>query len=70
MTQESMVYEHLLKLGSITSMEAFSAYKITRLSDRIYRLRAKGVPVDTIDEQTTVNGRPCTFRRYILRKEK
>lgn len=70
MTQEQMVYEHMLAHGSITSMEAFSLYKITRLSDRIFKLRQKGEPIDTVDEKTTVNGRPCTYRRYYLRKEK
>lgn len=70
MTQERMVYEHLLTHGSITSMEAFSLYKITRLSDRIFRLRQKGEAIDTVDEKTTVNGRPCTYRRYFLKKER
>ena len=69
MTQKQTVYEHMLTHGSITSMEAFSLYKITRLSEYIHELRKEGKPVITSDERTTVNGRSCIYRRYFLKKE-
>lgn len=42
MTQNEMILEHLRNRGSITSMEAIQRYGITRLSARIYDLRAGG----------------------------
>lgn len=41
MTQEEMVLNHLKGHGTITSMEAFSKYKITRISEYIRQLREK-----------------------------
>ena len=42
MTQNEMILNHIKKHGSITSMEAFAEYNITRLSGRIHELRAQG----------------------------
>ena len=43
------VLEHLRAYGCITSMEAYDNYKATRLSDIIFRLRNKGIRIQTID---------------------
>ena len=43
------VLEHLQTYGYITSMEAYDNYKATRLGDIIFRLRNRGVKIDTID---------------------
>ena len=70
MTQKEMVLRHLETFGSITSMEAFNDYGITRLSDVIFRLRNEGVKIDSVNE--TRNNRfdvPTTFSRYTLVKE-
>lgn len=41
MTQHETVLEHLMKYQSISSMEAFEEYKITRVGAIIYNLRHK-----------------------------
>lgn len=38
-SQEQIVLKHLKKYGSITSMEAFSRYTITRLAAVVFVLR-------------------------------
>ena len=46
-TQEQIVKEHLNRHGSITSIHAISEYGITRLSDKIYKLRGEGMNIET-----------------------
>jgi hypothetical protein len=48
MSQLKTIKKHLLQKGSITSLEAFRRYKITRLSARIYDLREQGMRIKTI----------------------
>lgn len=55
MTQNEMILNHIKKHGSITSMEAFSEYNITRLSGRIHELRAQGHKIIT-DHEKANNG--------------
>lgn len=50
MTQEKIILEHLKRRGRITSYEAFLEYRITRLSGRIFELRAKGYDIATTME--------------------
>ena len=38
-TQTDVILEHLKNYGTITSMEAFDLYGVTRLAAIIYRLR-------------------------------
>lgn len=45
--QVEIVYNHLKNIGTITSMEAIKLYGITRLSDKIFILRKKGVNITT-----------------------
>lgn len=47
MTQFEQIKEHLEKYKTITSMEAFQKYGITRLSATIFNLRAVGYVIDT-----------------------
>ena len=70
MTQKDMVLRHLQDFGSITSMEAFNDYGITRLSDVIFRLRNEGFKINTNDE-TRKNryGVLTTYARYTLDKK-
>lgn len=45
--QRIKIYEHMKNHGSITTMEAYELYHITRLSGRIYDLRHRdGVLID------------------------
>lgn len=55
MTQNEIILNHIKKHGSITSMEAFAEYNITRLSGRIHELRAKGHKITT-DKEKSRNG--------------
>lgn len=63
-TQEDIVLRHL-KRKSITSMEAFELYKITRLSAKIFNLRADGYNIITKRETNPTTG--ATYGKYILR---
>lgn len=47
LSQEDVIARHLEKHGSITSMEAFETYRITRLSGRIFDLRQRGMDIVT-----------------------
>lgn len=47
MTQIEKVLRHLQKFGSITTWEAIQQYGITRLSDKIFRLRKKGININS-----------------------
>ena len=46
-TQRKQILEHLKKHGKITSMEAFGLFGCTRLSGRIYDLKAEGYTILT-----------------------
>ena len=55
MSQVDMVLRHINDHGSITSMEAFGEYGITRLSDVILKIRRKcGMTIIT-DTRESVN---------------
>lgn len=45
MTQLERVANHLQEHGSITSMEAFEQYGITRLSAKVFDLRKQGMDI-------------------------
>lgn len=68
-SQSEMIKKHLTKRGSITSWEAIKLYGCTRLSAKIYDLRAEGMDIKT-DHVTKKNryGYPVTFANYILQK--
>jgi len=71
MTQEQRVLRHLKEFGKITSYEAFREYNITRLSAKIYNLRADGYKIITT-YKTTKNryGESVTFGVYTLENNK
>lgn len=68
-SQGEMIRKHLVKKRSITSWEAIKLYGCTRLSAKIYDLRAEGMNIKT-DHITKKNryGYPVTFANYILVK--
>lgn len=53
MTQTQAIINHLLKFGSITSMEAFEKYGATRLSAIIFCLRKRGYMIINKEHETT-----------------
>ena len=64
MKQKDLVLSHLMK-GTITSMEAFQLYNITRLADRIFVLRKDGWKIST----KTIKKNGESFAEYRLEKQ-
>lgn len=62
-SQEKIVLNHLREYGSITSMDAFSRYTITRLAAVIFVLR-KDYDIETVMRYR--NGKP--YAEYHLRE--
>ena len=66
-SQVEKVLIHLIKFGTITSWEAIQTYRITRLSDKIYLLRKKGINISTIDSSNiNQEGIKTEFATYKL----
>ena len=63
-TQNEMILHHMKVHGSITTMEAFQKYGVTRLSGRIWELRKKYNIIST--PVTTINGKKIA--RYSLKE--
>lgn len=68
-TQAQIIQDHMEKHGSITSLEAFRLYDITRLSAAIYILRHSGVDVGATREVSNKSGRNKYFHRYFIKEE-
>lgn len=67
--QKDKVLKHIKEFGSITSIEAFDKYRITRLSDRIFNLRNEGIDIiTTMVTKKTDHGHE-TFARYTLNEQ-
>jgi hypothetical protein len=62
MTQEKLVLTHLKRHRTITPMQAWSRYSITRLADVVHKLRRHGHSVLTEPQRT---GR-TTYAKYRL----
>ena len=64
-TQQNEVLKHLKKHRSLTSKEAFELFGATRLSDVIFKLRAKGYDIrTTMIESKTRYGTPTAYAKY------
>ena len=70
-TQRELVLNHLQQHGSITSMEAFQLFGVTRLSAIIYELRHKEdyKVLSVFEVVTTRQGCKTAIARYVLGKE-
>lgn len=67
MTQGEKVLEYMKKHGSITTMEAFMHFGITRLSARVFELREKGYMINSDPVKVkTRDGEKVTVARYTL----
>lgn len=68
MTQTEKVLDYMKRNGGITTMEAFSKLKITRLSGRIFDLKAEGYNIasETIVKKNKKTGETTRFARYYL----
>lgn len=59
---------HFIEHGTLTSMEAFQLYGITRLAARISELREKGYDIRTVMvESTNRYGETVRFANYVYR---
>ena len=66
-THKDRVLRHLRDFGSITSLEAFADYGITRLAAYIYLLRAEGYDIESVNECSENRyGDPVYYARYTL----
>lgn len=63
MTQEQQVLLHMKTAGTITSMQAFNLYGITRLADRVFKLKKKGY---SINKRTKPNKEKGTHAEYYM----
>ena len=65
MTQIEEVRKYLRNNHSITSVEAYEMFGITRLSDIIFKLRNMGYKIQTVSVKGKNRyGRPCYYARY------
>lgn len=70
LTQCDKVLRHLRDYGSITTMQAFTWYGITRLASRIYDLRQMGHDFErTFETSKNRYGEKVTYCRYTLKEE-
>lgn len=68
-TQTEEVLAHLIKHGSITSLEAIKKYGCTRLSAMIYKYRARGYEIETHSKVVKNRyGNTTTYAVYILKE--
>ena len=67
MNQTEAIRLHLESGREITSMQAFSLYGCTILSDKIFNLRKRGYVIETIrHEGRTRYDTPCFYASYRL----
>jgi len=66
-SQNNTIHAHLIKFGSITSIQAIRLYTITRLSARIMNLRDRGVLIASEIEYDQFN-KARHWARYTLKK--
>jgi len=62
MSKIDAVYMHLKKQKHITSWEAITLYRATRLADIIYKLKNQGFKIETV----MIKGDGTRFARYYL----
>ena len=66
-TTQQRVFDYMVDFGSITSLEACMDLGETRLSARIFELKARGVPIgDDFIEVTNRYGEPRHVKRYYI----
>jgi len=66
MSKIELVTKHLQKKGHITSWEAITLYRATRLADMIFQLKQRGFQINTV---MLTNG-DTRYAKYVLVKSK
>ena len=70
MNQTNVVLSHLKSGRTITTMDAYELYGITRLSAKIFELRDKGYNIQFNRIKTTNRfGNKCSYKEYFLVNE-
>lgn len=65
---KARLLEHFERFGTITSLEAFEKYGMTRLSAVIFDLRALGYEIDTVMmESTNRYGEAVRYGKYVYK---
>lgn len=68
--QKNLVLNYLRNNSSITSVEAWKAFGITRLSAVVFVLRKAGYNIVTLMiEGSNRYGRSCRYAKYVLRED-
>lgn len=68
-TQNQLILNHLSKYKTITTIQAFELYGITRLPSRIFDLRESGHKIGMIWENNINRfGLPTRYRKYFIIK--
>lgn len=69
-SQREAILMHLTAFGSITSMEAFVDWSITRLADIVYTLKKEGHNIETeMLERTNRFGHRTQYAKYVLKPQ-
>lgn len=66
MNQEDLVLDFMIRECGITSMQAFKALGVTRLSAKIFELRKKYDIRDVWEESVNRYGVKTRYKRYIF----
>ena len=67
-SQKEVVLQYLKAHKSITSLQAFEKWHITRLSAVIFDLRKLGYNIITMDMECETQFGHCTYAKYTLIK--
>jgi len=67
-TQKQSVLEHLQKRKSITSWEAITMYRATRLADIIFKLKNEGYKIIAIMKADPLTGKRWAEYKYLKSK--
>ena len=66
-TTQRRVFDYMTDFGAITSLEACNELGETRLSARIFELKAKGIPIgDEVISVTNRYGETRHVKRYFI----
>ena len=70
MTQREQILEYIKEHGSITPMDAFYRYNITKLATRISEMRRMGINfIKVMETKSHEDGRTVRYMRYYLDEE-
>ncbi len=66
-TQEIKILNYIRTNGSISQLEASDHLRITRLSARVFDMKAKGIPIEgSIVENVNRDGSVTRYKRYFI----